>query len=210
MNCRLCKTLGFSEPFLSADYMEDISDLFLNNRTILLNAADTEITIEGKPLKPWNSSIYSSVAIQSAQRIICITIDADFLSSGLFPQREQIMSTWTHVYDVFRLAHLKDTQLWRSDKERIGNIEFNLWYAVGMTNCGIHAEHAFRELHTQVFGIGRMQKFRENNYATIYEDIFMSPGHTHQPFYDENGLYPWHQYWSDTDCIWLATELYDE
>ena len=40
----------------------------------------------------------------------------------------------------------------------------------------------------------------------------MSPGVTHIPFaaVDEEGafIYPWHQYFSDTDCIWMANEFH--
>ena len=52
-----------------------------------------------------------------------------------------------------------------------------------------------------------MQKFHKNDPASIYQDVFMSPGYTHEPFFDlTSQLYPWHQYYADTDCIWLAAE----
>ena len=38
----------------------------------------------------------------------------------------------------------------------------------------------------------------------------MAPGFTHNPFagVKDNGdiFYGWHQYYSDTDCIWMAIE----
>ncbi len=206
MDC-LKKTFKFSEPFLKVEYIENATNFQINSKTIVINAGDTEIEIEGKSLKPWNSSIYSSLSISKAHKLICITLDTDFFSIDSYPQANVIKDKWSHVYDIFSLPHLKSTNLWRSEKERINNIEFNLWYAAAGTNCGIHNEHNFGELHTQIFGIGRMQKFHKNDHDSIYQDIFMSPGYTHEPFYDVDSTYPWHQYWADTDCIWLAIEF---
>lgn len=202
------RILQFSEPFLKVTCFDDVKDLRINNKTIVINASDAEVVIEGKPLPPWNSSVFVSVVIPAVARIICITLDTDFFSGNTFPHARSITETWTPVRDI--ISHLKNTKLWRSKKDRIGNIEFNLWYAASGTNCGIHNEHDFRELHTQVFGVGRMQKFHEKNHSSLYQEVYMSPGYTHEPFYDEDGKYPWHQYLADTDCIWLATEFHSQ
>ena len=201
------KILRFSEVFVEVKYLENVQNLPIQGKTIVLNADDTEIKIEGKPLRSWNSSIYSDIVIPTATKIVCITLHTDSFSSSPFPDASTIDDKWTHVHDIIPLPHLKDTKLWRSDKERVDNIEFNLWFAGAGTDCGIHNEHAFRELHTQVFGIGRMQKFRKNDHDCLYQDVFMSPGYTHEPFYDEACAYPWHQYYADTDCIWLVAEF---
>ncbi len=205
----LQKTLNFSESFIKAEYVENVTNFPIDGKTIVINANDTGIVIEGKTLGPWKSSIYSSLIIPRACRLICITLDIDFYSPNSYPHAEILMKKWSHIYEIFSLPHLKQTRLWRSDVEHIDNIGFNLWYAAPCTNCGIHIEHSFRELHTQIYGIGRMQKFRSNNLNSIYQDVFMAPGYTHEPFYNEDSIYPWHQYWADSDCIWLATEFYD-
>jgi len=40
----------------------------------------------------------------------------------------------------------------------------------------------------------------------------MPPGFTHDPFFmvgsDRSFSYPWHRYYADTDCIWMAVELH--
>ena len=68
------------------------------------------------------------------------------------------------------------------------------------------------EVHTQVYGTGRMQKFHENDFKSLYEEVMMAPGFTHDPFtgVKNNGdlFYGWHQYYSDTDCIWMAIEYH--
>src|SRR5207302_1333485 len=60
-------------------------------------------------------------------------------------------------------------------------LKLNLWYTPEETDCGIHTGHQFLEVHTQVLGTGHMQKFRENNAETLYEDVLMPPGFTHDP-----------------------------
>jgi hypothetical protein len=91
-------------------------------------------------------------------------------------------------------------------------LKLNLWYAPAETDCGIHTGHQFLEVHSQVLGTGHMQKFRENNAETIYEDVPMLPGYTHDPFFvvekDRSFHYPCHRYYAETDCIWMAVELH--
>jgi hypothetical protein len=91
-------------------------------------------------------------------------------------------------------------------------LKLNLWYTPEETDCGIHTGHQFLEVHTQVLGTGHMQKFRENNSETLYEDVPMLPGCTHDPFFvlknDRTFSYPWHRYYAETDCIWMAIELH--
>ena len=59
------------------------------------------------------------------------------------------------------------------------------------------------EVHTQLLGRGKMQKFEENNYATLYQEEILASGATHEPFYDHRFIYPWHQYQSITDAIYM-------
>src|SRR5208282_4042744 len=91
-------------------------------------------------------------------------------------------------------------------------VKLNLWYTPEETDCGIHTGHQFLEVHTQVLGTGHMQKFRENNAETLYEDVPMLPGMTHDAFFgltnDRSFRYPWHRYYAETNCIWMAVELH--
>ena len=201
------RTLGFSEAFVKVEYVANVEHLLIDDKTVVLNLSGAPMTLEGTSLRPLSSSVYSNVSIRGATRLLLIAMHAELAICRLFPHASHIIKKWTHVHNVFQLPHLKDTTLWRSDKERVDEIEFNLWYAAAGTNCGIHNKHEFRELHTQVFGLGRMQKFHENNRESIYQEVFMAPGYTHQPFYDAQCVYPWHQYYSDTDCLWLAVEF---
>lgn len=96
----------------------------------------------------------------------------------------------------------------------------NLWFSPEHTNCAIHDHHSenkakeILEVHTQVYGVGRMQKFHDDKFSTIYEDVILGEGMTHTPFaaVHEDGTfyYPWHQYYADTDCIWMAVEFHPQ
>ena len=95
------------------------------------------------------------------------------------------------------------------------NIKVNVWFSPAKTHCGLHDRHTnpeMLEVHTQVYGTGRMQKFHQNDFESLYEEVTMGPGFTHDPFtgVKENGdlFYGWHQYYSDTDCIWMAIEYH--
>ena len=92
------------------------------------------------------------------------------------------------------------------------DLKLNLWWSPGDTDCFIHNEHPFLEVHTQIHGLGRMQKFRERDAATLYEDVPMPIGYSHDPFCRVTGknqwTYPWHRYYADTDSVWLAIELH--
>ena len=67
-------------------------------------------------------------------------------------------------------------------------------------------------VHTQIYGTGRMQKFLSKDFNSIYEDVLMAPGFTHDPFAgvkdNDDIFYGWHQYYSDSDCIWMAIEYH--
>jgi hypothetical protein len=129
----------------------------------------------------------------------------------------------------------RNTPMWRSSQDEIGLVTFdpgslpgqpasahgvatclvrvNLWFAPANTNCFIHNQHAFIEIHSQIAGYGRMQKFHAQDYSTLYYDEMMSPGYTTAvPFCEVAGpsryVYPWDQYYADGDCIWMAIEYH--
>ncbi len=204
------KTLNFSEPFLNAEYVSDIENYPIQDKTIVINLDSQKVEIEDFQLQPMKSALFSNSIITKAKSLILITVsEEDFLGQKIQIDEEIIKYSWHHVFDFFNLPHLKNTPLWLSEKETIGTMELNLWYAPKGTHCGLHNNHPFRELHTQIIGVGSMQKFHENNPKTLYQEVMMSPGYTHDPFYSNGGKYPWHQYYAETDCIWLAIEMHE-
>ncbi len=115
--------------------------------------------------------------------------------------------------DLDREEHRARQQNNHQGSEVTFRIKVNIWFATEKANCAIHNEHDFIEFHTQIAGIGRMQKFNTNEIETLYEDVILGEGQTHDIFctaLDDGSTfnYPWHQYYSDTDCIWMATEFH--
>jgi hypothetical protein len=203
----MTKTLGFSEPFVKVDFTAGSVDFKIKGPEIIVNIGDEKLLIGDKPLQPRTSSIYSSVNASGSLKLIRIILDNDLFSGNYFPYKQAIKVKWTSLFDLTRNPEFKNVSLWRSVKESISGINFNLWFCEAGTDCGIHREHDFRELHSQIFGIGKLQKFHKQDHDTLYQDVFMCPGYTHEPFYDDRCLYPWHQYRAETDCLWLAIEF---
>ena len=129
---------------------------------------------------------------------------------------------WHHL-SVLNPTYPRDVPLYKSPQFDVGTVEFdpykvtgseqpsqgggvkkynikvNVWFSPGKTHCGLHNHHTnpeMLEVHTQIYGTGRMQKFHANDFTTMYEDVIMAPGFTHEPFtgVKENGdlFYGWH------------------
>lgn len=96
-----------------------------------------------------------------------------------------------------------------------------IWFSPEKNHCGIHNQHPFIEFHTQLSGIGRMLKFTTQKLDSIYEEQMLSIGNSQShTYYSINEIdtcknrlqlsYPWHEYYAETDCIWLVSEFWPE
>lgn len=172
------------------------------------------------------------VSIRSADSLLLITIYDSTNIGGIVLDEH-----WRQLGEISDFP--KDVPLWKSPQYNLGIVEFdpyvvtgmsddiqpsrlkqyqvkvNLWYSPALTNAVIHHKHEepdFLEVHTQIYGHGRMQKFHANDFTTLYQDDLMSPGVTHLPYAnvdeEKRFVYPWHQYYADVDCIWMANEFH--
>ena len=134
--------------------------------------------------------------------------------------------------------------------KRSFDIHTNLWWLPAMSDAAVHHCHYanFLEVHTQLMGLGRMQKFTDTvargncpspeifdmpvaepppasgyygvpgtegglnaGFPAMYQEYRLAPGDTNIPFPhvepDGTFVYPWHQYYADTDCLWVVWEL---
>ena len=227
--------IKFSEKYLQANWLTNVEDHYIENRTIVVNLGNEKATISAPPekyLHPRTSTILKEVSIKNADSLLLIEITEETNIGGIILDPE-----WHQLGELIDFP--KDTPLWKSPQYDLGIVKFdpyfvtghssqsqngklktyqvkvNLWFAPAKSNCAIHNHHTTPELlevHTQIYGTGRMQKFHAKNFDTLYQDVIMSPGETHIPFasVNEKGefIYPWHQYYSDTDCIWMANEFH--
>jgi hypothetical protein len=222
--------LSFSDEAISACVYENVENLVVDG--IAVNLSTQTIWHEGvvnAPIQPWRSTTVTNGKILKADRIAVLRVE-ELENLGGVMQRG-----WTWFGDIFK-GLPRGIPLYVSSIDTIGSVDedakvftrersvaqelrhfdlkLKLWWSPGKTDAFIHNEHPFLETHTQIYGFGRMQKFRERKADAVYEDVIMSPGFTHEPFCLVTGTeeykYPWHRYYADTDAFWLAIELHPQ
>ncbi len=175
----------------------------------------------------WKSTWLKGGTVKSADRIALIKVVRTTNLGGV------MFRGWDWLGNRIR-SFPRDTPLYISAQDEIGTVitdpmvftnerrmaaepqeftlKLNLWWSPGSTDCFIHNEHPFLETHTQIHGLGRMQKFHNRDETSLYEDVIMPIGYSHDPFCRVTGpnqwQYPWHRYYADTDSVWLAVELH--
>ncbi len=179
-------------------------DKFNNsNLSLVVNCGRSIQLPDGTELKSFGSGLFQNIEIQG-EHLLVLELDPSLDVSELVA--DYCRSHWAQVYTIFPHDEFKNTDFFRSDKVKLGNLEFNFWYCGEDFSCGIHNKHDFYELHTQILGVGEMQKFHQNDANTLYYREILNPGQTHTPFYDQKHNYPYHRYKSTSKCIWLAIE----
>ncbi|GAA2673874.1 MULTISPECIES: hypothetical protein [Actinosynnema] len=216
---------GFAEALVTAAP----EPLPVPGRAVVLNLAPTPALLGGdppRPLPPLSSTTLVDGVVERAGLVAVLRVADDVTGLTGAPG-------WRHFADLLP-AHPREVALHRGPRTRVGRVELdagellgqerpdglgafdvwlNLWFAPAGTDCGLHDRHDFIEVHTQLHGLGRMQKFHADDRASLHEEQLMAPGHTPPvPFCrtrsDGGFHYPWHQYRADTDCAWLAVEYH--
>lgn len=223
----LSEELGFSSPLVRVEVLREATDYQVTGRSIVVNLSPLDAwTLGNQPaaIPPFSSTILAGASV-SGSLLLVLAVD----ETELGEQSARDLA-WTDFYgpcDGVPVL-LRSSQVEVEDVEldegtvlhqpglagsvRTFRIKANLWFSPAGTDCGIHNQHDFIELHTQVSGQGRMQKFLSKDHSSLYEDQLLSPGNTNPvPFclgQDGAYAYPWHQYKADTDCVWLALEYH--
>ena len=224
------RALSFSNDWIESFLVSSVREMPIED-AIVVNLSTVALRyragVDHGTILPWESAILRGCMIESAESAALLHVRQRTNLGGVALGWE-----W---YGHRNVQFPRGTPLYISSQDDIGNIELdplsafgratpaassprryrlklNLWYTPEETDCGIHTGHQFLEVHTQILGTGHMQKFRENNAGTLYEDVLMPVGFTHAPFFsvadDRSFSYPWHRYYADTDCIWMAIELH--
>lgn len=237
------KQLVFSGPHIRAVFVETVRDFYVGHRNVVINPNTSFVEIDEQPravIAPLSSTVLRDTTVKSADSLILLeTVDATNIGNIILEDGwslyGDLIKDSLNTADPAAKPFPLNTPLWRSLQDSLGVfkinpyamtgqstvtpveaaylIKTNLWFAPSGTNCFIHNQHDFIEIHTQIFGHGRMQKFKAQDYTTLFEDILMSLGFTTPvPFCSiqdsKTFKYPWHQYYADTDCIWLAIEYH--
>lgn len=204
------RVLDFAEPFFSVKYVVDQEDYRVEKKSIILNLSPKEMRINNLPLGYFRSTIVMNVTVKDVSR--CLVVEDYEKNAGRQSLFEEIKKKWVLMYDATGLDRHKGVALWRSPKVKLGDTEINMCFAGSVPlNVGLHRTHwgeqPFKEVHTQILGIGKMQQCFAQDIDTLYREEIMAPGCTHAPMYDENCIYPWHQYETVTPGIFMAVEM---
>lgn len=204
--------LEFAEPFFSVNYIHGERQFAVRKKSIILNLSQTPVRIQHQGLGFFKSTVLMNIEIQDLNRCLIIG-DVDAYNEDMDALFDRIKRRWTIVYEATHLERHKGVQLYRSPKIKLGDdVEINMCYVDSIPlNVGLHRTHwgdkPFREVHTQIVGVGRMQQCLEQDLSTLYREDYMAPGVTHEPMYDDECTYPWHQYEPVTKGVFLATEM---
>lgn len=202
--------LNFAEPFFNVEYVEGEKEYFIKEKSLVFNFSRKEeelIYVKKLPVLPLKGTIVENVAVSDVASALIIK---DYDRHAADPTYwASIKATWPTLFAISGLERHRGIPYYKSPQVTVGGRRINLCYAEAMSPSGKHQTHVpdFDEVHAQILGFGKMQKFDTNEDITFYQEVIMAPGIVHDKFYDENGEYPWHQYCSITDCVYMPIEI---
>lgn len=223
------RALAFADDFIHAELVENPQNFIVDDAVVVNLSPQPMVTGGVHPaiVPAWKSTWLKGGTISEGERAALVKVNRKTNLGGC------VFRGWEWLGNRIK-SFPRDTPLYISPFDNVGivrtdpfvftnerrtdeqvqefDLRLNLWWSPGDTDCFIHNEHPFLEVHTQIHGLGRMQKFNERSEETIYEDVPMGIGFTHDPFCRVTGpnqwTYPWHRYYADTDAVWLAIELH--
>lgn len=207
------EALDFAKPFFDVEYLEDEASYFISGKSLVFNLAERSQTImyiKRIPIMPLKGTVAEDVELVNIGRALIVK-DYDRFRLDDPAVIQKIKETWRTLYQCSGLERHKGIPYYKSPKVRVGgDTELNFCFvSEPMAPSGKHRDHDrnFDEVHAQIRGFGKMQKFVENDTSTFYQESIMAPGVVHEKFYDADGNYPWHQYHSLTPCIYMPIEI---
>ena len=213
------RALSFSNNWIESLLISGVHEIEIED-AIVVNLSPAPLRYRAGEdhgtILPWKSTALKDCTVESVETAASFQVRQRMNLGGIalgwewYGSRNPQFPRGTPLY-VSPQDDVGDVQLDSALPDRY-RLKLNLWYTPEQTDCGIHRVHDFLEVHTQILGTGYMQKFRENNPETLYENVPMPPGFTHDPFFvigdGRSFTYPWHRYYAETDCIWMAVELH--
>ena len=206
------RTLDFAEPFFTVRIVTASPAHRVAGKVILLNLSGEPVQVREQRLGHLQSAVVADVELRDVAHAVIVERFEDHDNEDrLFSEVRRI---WPSAFDVRQEERLRGVSHYMSPKVWVGQHGFTMYHSGSVPlNVGLHRDHAFcpvpgfREVHTQIVGVGKMQQCRENDISTLYLEEPMAPGATHRPMFDADGNYPWHQYETVTPSIFLAVEM---
>lgn len=208
----MTRDLNFSLDTLQAQELSINGQVNITTPSLIINLSKEPIylLIDNSIINQFESRLlYNQTLLSKKAKACMIKLPNETKNWLNTPQIifDEIREKWQTAFNLYpHIDELNELDMYKSPKDIINGLELNLWYLKEKSLGRIHKEHSFTEVHLQVLGIGKMQKYLKQDRSTLYETAFMTPGFTHYPFYDKHIQYPWHSYDAMTNCIWMAIE----
>ena len=209
------KSLELAAPFFTVDFVTEEPSLVIAERAIFLNLGVAPVGFEAQQLAPLQSAILANVEVRDVETAVVVTgFDTHRSDEELF---KAVRKVWPSAFEIRGEERLRGVEHYMSPKVWLGRIGLTMYHSGSVPlKVGLHRDHpfcpvpGFREVHTQIVGVGKMQQCRERDIDTLYLEETMAPGTTHRPMYDSEGNYPWHQFETITPSIFMAVEMLPE
>ena len=209
------ETLLIGEPFFGLRLLSEEDEFEVEGRAIVLNIGSSDLQILTQTIPPLTSVIVQDTTLRKVDRTLIVDrFDAYPDEAALM---EDIRAQWPSAFEVRGEERLRGIEHYMSPKVWAGQTGLTFYHSASVPlNVGLHKDHpfcpvpGFREVHTQIVGLGKMQQCREKSIDTLYLEETMAPGMTHKPMFDDEGNYPWHQFETITPSVFLAVEMLPE
>ena len=204
--------IDIGRPFFDITLIEGEETFEVSGSAIVLNLSISPLKLEQQQLGSLQSAIVRRAELRDVQWAVTVEGFEDYADETGFCAT--VRETWPSAFEIRKEERLRGVEHYMSPKVRIGEVALSLYHSASVPlKVGLHREHpfcpvpGFREVHTQLVGVGKMQQCRERDLSTLYLEEYLAPGTTHRPMYDADGNYPWHQFETITPSIFMAVEL---
>ena len=204
--------IDIGRPFFDITLIEGEETFEVSGSAIVLNLSISPLKLEQQQLGSLQSAIVRRAELRDVQWAVTVEGFEDYADEAEFCAT--VRETWPSAFEIRKEERLRGVEHYMSPKVRIGEVALSLYHSASVPlKVGLHREHpfcpvpGFREVHTQLVGVGKMQQCRERDLSTLYLEEYLAPGTTHRPMSDAEGNYPWHQFENFTPSIFMAVEL---
>ena len=158
----------------------------VSSKCTVLNLSEEPIQIEQEKLGHVQLVVITHTALRGVAYAVIIErfVDRDNEAELLVEVKE----LWPSAFDVRGEERPRALELCISTKVWLGKFGFTMYHAVNVAlNEGFHRDHAFRlvsgvlEVHTQIVGFGKMQRFCEREVNIIYIEEHVARRTSHCP-----------------------------
>ncbi len=199
------KTLSFANSFFEVTYVRE-EEIKIRDYGIVTNLSTDDMDIGDKSaIRQYKSCLLHDYELRHIGEAVIVGFDFDPTVDN--PELKEFCQKNWHDN---KIRYPNNPEKWHykilmSPKDKVDKWEFSAWFLPARVASSIHNQHPFsKEVHTQIYGLGIMNKFKDQDVGTLYQREYMPPGYTHDIYYDEQFAYPWHQYEAVTDSIWMA------